>query len=64
MTTQENAMYTVPKLEDFSPSALDAAARDLKSALQSESAAIASEAKYARRGERMGGREVACIFNS
>jgi len=39
-------MYTVPKLEDFSPSALDAAARDLKSALQSESAAIASEADW------------------
>ena len=39
-------MYTVPKLEDFSPSALDAAARDLKSALQSESAAISSEADW------------------
>ena len=39
-------MYTVPKLEDFSPSALDAAARDLKSALQRESAAIASEADW------------------
>ena len=39
-------MYIVPKLEDFSASALDAAARDLKSALQSESAAIASEADW------------------
>src|SRR5213082_1929350 len=39
-------MYTVPKLEDFSPSALDAAARDLKSALEGESAAIASEAEW------------------
>jgi len=46
MTEETAAMYTVPKLEDFSPSALDAAARDLKCALQSESAAIASEADW------------------
>jgi len=42
----EEPMYTVPKLEDFSSSALDAAARDLKSALQSETSAIASEADW------------------
>src|SRR5438067_13870298 len=41
-----SAMYTVPKLEDFSPSALEAAARDLKSALDSESSAISSEADW------------------
>src|SRR5690242_8686474 len=39
-------MYTVPKLENFSPSALDEAARDLKSALQSETSAIASESDW------------------
>ena len=46
MTEEAAAMYIVPKLEDFSPSALDAAARDLRSALQSESAAISSEADW------------------
>jgi phenylalanyl-tRNA synthetase alpha chain len=46
MTEEAAPMYTVPKLEDFSASALDAAARDLKSALQSESAAISSEADW------------------
>ena len=39
-------MYTVPKLEDFSPTALDAAARELKSALEGESAAISNEADW------------------
>jgi phenylalanyl-tRNA synthetase alpha chain len=37
-------MYTVPKLEDFSPAALDAAAAELLSALRSEAAA-ATDAK-------------------
>ena len=39
-------MYTVPKLDDFSASALDAAARELKSALEGESRAISSEADW------------------
>lgn len=34
-------MYTVPKLEDFSPTALDAAAQELLAALEQESASIA-----------------------
>ncbi len=36
-------MYTVPKLTDFSPAALDHAVRELLSALEQESAAVASE---------------------
>jgi phenylalanyl-tRNA synthetase alpha chain len=36
-------MYSVPKLIDFSPAALDSAVRDLLSALKQESAAITSE---------------------
>src|SRR3974390_1562743 len=39
-------MYTVPKLADFSPAALDTAARDLLSALGSESLAVKSEAEW------------------
>ena len=35
--------YTVPKLDDFSPAALDRAAADLLSALESESSAVANE---------------------
>ena len=35
--------YTVPKLTDFSPAALDSAVRELMSALEQESAAISSE---------------------
>src|SRR5260370_31711449 len=35
--------YTVPKLTDFSTSALDGAVRELLSALEQESAAVASE---------------------
>ena len=35
--------YTVPKLTDFSPAALDSAVRELLSALEQESAAVASE---------------------
>src|SRR5258707_3754623 len=35
--------YTVPKLTDFSPTALDSAVRELLSALDRESAAVASE---------------------
>jgi len=36
-------MYMVPKLIDFSPTALDSAVRELLSALDRESAAVASE---------------------
>ena len=36
-------MYTVPKLEDYSPASLDQAVRDLVSALRQEADAIASE---------------------
>jgi phenylalanyl-tRNA synthetase alpha chain len=36
-------MYTVPKLIDFSPAALDSAVRELLSALDQESAALGSE---------------------
>jgi phenylalanyl-tRNA synthetase alpha chain len=39
-------MYTVPKLTDYSPSALDAASRDLLSALESESSAVRGENEY------------------
>jgi phenylalanyl-tRNA synthetase alpha chain len=39
-------MYSVPKLQDFSPAALDAAARELKSALEAETAAVSSEAEW------------------
>src|SRR5580693_3764381 len=35
--------YTVPKLTDFSASALDSAVRELLSALEQESAAVTSE---------------------
>jgi phenylalanyl-tRNA synthetase alpha chain len=38
--------YTVPKLSDYSPSALDAAVRDLLSALDSEAAALSGEADW------------------
>jgi phenylalanyl-tRNA synthetase alpha chain len=40
------SMYSVPQLHDFSPAALDAASRELKSALQSESAAISFETDW------------------
>jgi len=39
-------MYQVPQLADFSPPSLDAAVRELLAALESESAAIASEAEH------------------
>jgi len=39
-------MYTVPKLTDHSPSALDAASRDLLSALESEATAVNGENEY------------------
>jgi phenylalanyl-tRNA synthetase alpha chain len=39
-------MYTVLKLDDFSPAALDRAARELKSALESEAAAPSSESEW------------------
>jgi phenylalanyl-tRNA synthetase alpha chain len=38
--------YIVPKLTDFSPAALDAAVRDLLSALDSEAAAVKSESDW------------------
>jgi len=38
--------YTVPKLDDYSPSALDAAARDLLSAVRDEAAAFSSESAW------------------
>src|SRR4051812_21586019 len=38
-------MYAVPKLDDFSPASLDRAARELKSVLDSEAAAVRSEAE-------------------
>jgi phenylalanyl-tRNA synthetase alpha chain len=38
--------YTVPKLTDFSAAALDSAVRDLLSALEQESAAVASENEW------------------
>ena len=38
--------YTVPKLTDFSPAALDAAVRDLLSALESEAASVSSDAAW------------------
>jgi len=38
--------YTVSKLEDFSPAALDSAVTELRSALEEESIAIDSEADY------------------
>ena len=40
------SMYSVPTLTDYSASALDAASRDLVSALESESASIAGENDY------------------
>jgi len=39
-------MYTVPKLEDYSPAALDKAAADLFAALDFETAALTSEADW------------------
>jgi phenylalanyl-tRNA synthetase alpha chain len=38
--------YTVPKLTDFSPASLDAAVRDLLSALESEAAAVTNDADW------------------
>ena len=37
-------MYSVPKLEDYSPEALDAASRELLQALEQESAAVQNDA--------------------
>jgi phenylalanyl-tRNA synthetase alpha chain len=39
-------MYSVPKLHDFSPASLDAAGRELKSALESETAAVSGEGEW------------------
>jgi phenylalanyl-tRNA synthetase alpha chain len=39
-------MYSVPKLEDYSPEALDKASRELLAALEQESAALFNEAEW------------------
>ena len=39
-------MYSVPKLEDYSPEALDTASRELLQALEQESAAVQNEAEW------------------
>jgi phenylalanyl-tRNA synthetase alpha chain len=39
-------MYSVPKLHDFSPASLDVAGRELKSALESETAAVSGEGEW------------------
>src|SRR5215471_17184614 len=39
-------MYTVPKLEDYSPAALNKAVADLFAALEAETAALVSEADW------------------
>src|SRR5262252_3351734 len=39
-------MYTVPKLEDYSPAALDKAVADLFAALEAEIGALQSEADW------------------
>src|SRR5579864_8628993 len=39
-------MYLLPQLADFSPAALDQAARDLKSAVESESQQASSDAEW------------------
>jgi phenylalanyl-tRNA synthetase alpha chain len=39
-------MYSVPKLEDYSPEALDKASRELLAALKQESAALSNEAEW------------------
>ena len=47
-------MYSVPKLEDYSPEALDKASRELLAALEEESAALSNEAEWkAFRDRRM-----------
>src|SRR5579872_2575642 len=44
--TKSNTMYSVPKLQEFSPATLDEASRELKSALQSETAGVSGEAEW------------------
>ena len=39
-------MYTVPKLTDYSAKAMDAAVRELLSALEQEGSAVGSESDY------------------
>src|SRR2546426_12050914 len=43
---QKNVAYTVPKLKDFSPAALDKAVDQAESALKDESAEIKSESDW------------------
>jgi len=45
--SSEALMYTVPKLEDFSPAALDTAASDLLAALKAEAAAASGAEAFA-----------------
>src|SRR5947208_12841456 len=46
MTKRQNVAYTVPKLTDYSPEALEKASRELISALNAESNAINTEADW------------------
>ncbi|HWC20590.1 MAG TPA: hypothetical protein VG498_26470, partial [Terriglobales bacterium] len=39
-------MYSVPKLDEFSPAALDRAVRELKSAVASEASGVSSEPEW------------------
>jgi len=39
-------MYTLPQLADFSPAALDNAALELKSAVESESRQVSSDSEW------------------
>jgi len=46
MTKRQNVAYTVPKLTDYSPEALEKASRELISALNAESKSINAEAEW------------------
>jgi phenylalanyl-tRNA synthetase alpha chain len=50
-------MYSVPKLEDYSPEALDSAATDLLAALESEASSAQSEADWKALRDRWMGRK-------
>ena len=45
-TLKEHLLYSVPQLDDFSPAALDAAAKELIAACEAESAAVKSDAEW------------------
>ncbi len=55
--------YTVPKLTDFSPAALDAAVRDLLSALEAESASVTSDAELKNFRDRWMARKNGVLTN-